>query len=955
MDLVSCRNLLIYLQPEVQRRLLQDFHFALDADRCLFLGRAETVGTESAHFALASQRARVYRRVGGPRLRADLAPAPRRRRDPAFDRTDAVGPASRPPDHSARIAQTLRETGSTAGIPTLPLSEGTVGEPSAALRLLEEELRRTQRELRGAVEDLEIANEELKVANEEAMSMNEELQSTNEELETSKEELQSVNEELTTVNAQLQEKVREIEGTNNDLGNLLSSTDTPTLFLDRELRIKRFVPTAAQLFSLRASDLSRPLSDIASRIDMAALRRDAERVLADLQPRQEETRSDDGRCHLRRTQPYRTGDGTVEGVVVTFTDISELKAATEELRRLAAVVKNSADAIIVHDPQGRVIAWNRGAQQLYGYSESEALQQSIDTLLVPGERDVYEVQVRAALEGEQVQAITMQRRARDGRVIKVSTTLTPLPSDEGRAPALALIERDITSRMQIEADLRASERRFHALADSAPVLIWLADAQGRLVFTNQECSLVTGQEPRRLLGRLWTELLHPDDVPGALAAGLRAQRDLPGGRIETTARLLGRDHTSRWVKLVVLPRGGSGDDAEGLVGCMFDIEAQVAAEGVLHQESERKDEFLAMLGHELRNPLVPIRNAAEVLNHVGSSDPRIAWVRDTLVRQVDHVTRLVDDLLDISRVTRGAMSLHLAPVELTPVVQRAVDAVRPLFERKRHRFGIQLPDVPVWIEGDAIRLAQVVENLLTNAAKYTDSGGEIALRRGVEANRAVLHVRDNGIGIAPHMQGRMFDLFVQDERAIDRSQGGLGIGLALVRHLVELHGGSVVAESPGSGEGSDFVVTLPLLDAAASALPTPRAAGSKAAGGRVMLFDDDADACESLAMLLSLYGFEVETASDVDAGLRTAASFVPQVVVLDLAMPGADGYEVARRLAAMPALAKTRYIALSGFGAAADVARSAQAGFAHHFVKPADPEQVRGRLAELLAAQDATG
>jgi len=1044
MDLVSCRNLLIYLEPELQRRLLQVFHFALEPDGCLFLGKSETVGSQAAQFAPASQRSRIFRCIGPGRLAAGLKlpAAPPRRLD------TAVRLGSNPrrgSDHARLIRDALLESSSSAGILTNPQgqalyfygpvrpyveqpegsptsdlysvlrdelrphvralihraaterqrAEATVGIPlegegeqpvrlvaapvpggaesdllllsferiaraplavrtplddSSALHALEDELRDSKRQLRSVIEELEAANEELKVANEEAMSMNEELQSTNEELETSKEELQSVNEELSTVNNQLQIKVHELESANNDLGNLLASTHTPTLFLDRRMRVKRFTPAATQLFSLLPGDLNRPLTDIASRCDMRALQRDAERVLSELAPLQEEVRSDDGRFYLRRTLPYRTHEDRIEGIVVTFTDITELKRAAEDLRRFAAVVRSSNDAIIVHDVAGKVLAWNRGAQALYGYSEAATLGTPIMMLLPPDARGAYEEQMRRALAGELVQGVPMRRRTRDGRLIDVSATLSAVQGDDGTPNALALIERDITQQLRADADLRASEQRFRTLADSAPALIWISDAEGRLSFTNRECTLATGHPPDRLQGQRWTDLLHPDDLPHVQTATWRAGRD-GTGRIETTARLLPYKGEARWVKIVALTR--ADDATPGLVGCMFDIDAQMGAEEALRLANQRKDEFLAMLGHELRNPLVPIRNAAEVLKKVGGSDARVAWVRDTLVRQVEHVTRLVDDLLDISRVTRGTMSLHLEPVELGGVIARAVDSTRPLLERKRHRFDLREPDEALWVEGDAIRLAQIFENLLTNAAKYTDEGGELSLKLAREGNAAVVHVRDNGIGIAPGMQGRVFDLFVQDQRSVDRSQGGLGIGLALVRHLVELHGGTVSAESPGSGKGSDFVVSLPLLPAAAVPAPAVTASPDTSAGGRVLVLDDDVDGSESLAVLLRLYGFKVETAHDLDSGLRAAAGFAPQVVMLDLAMPGADGYEIARRLRAIPALANTQYVVLSGFGAAEDLARSRLAGFAHHFVKPADPQEVQALLTRLIAQQGA--
>jgi two-component system CheB/CheR fusion protein len=1027
MDLVSCRNLLIYMEPELQRRVLQTFHFALEADGILALGKSETIGTQTTLFATATPHARIYRRIGNGRtVTVELTSAATGVRHVVPSRTP-VGP-SRESDYGRIVREALLEHRIAAavladreghalyfygpvqayldqpeGAPTIDLfailrdelrpqlraamhkahheqkvvesvaamhAAGDVEQPvrmvvlpvgqpngegmllitferlerqrtaeqpasaaeSAALRALEEDLRNTKRELRSAIEELESTNEELKVANEEAMSMNEELQSTNEELETSKEELQSVNEELTTVNHQLQEKVDELESVNNDLGNLLTSTSMPTLFLDRQLNIKRYTPAATRLFKLIPGDLNRPLSDIASDGDLPSLLEDARSVLEHLAPVERETRTARGEHYLRRTLPYRTQDERIDGIVVTFTDITAVKAAAESTRRFATVMKDSNDAIVVHELGGKVTAWNRGAEALYGLAESDVLGTAITALLPPEERQAYAQQIQRLIAGERQQGVESRRRRHDGSIIEVSATLSLLRDENEQPIAVALTERDITPRKRAEQALRDSEQRFRTLADSAPVLIWMSDSDGALDFVNREFAVFTGLPAHKLLGRRWTELLHEQDEERVSTALKSASR-----RVETTAQLRSGSGGSRWVKLIVMPRG-IGDKPAGYIGSMIDIHAQMDAEQALRLANQRKDEFLAMLGHELRNPLVPIRNAAEVLNRVGGDDQRVRWVRDTLVRQVEHVTRLVDDLLDISLISRGTMRLHVEPVDLRQAAQHAIEATRGLMSRKRHHFESRIPEHPMWIEGDSIRLSQVFENLLINAAKYTDEGGEIRFDLSVVDGDAVVRVRDNGIGIQPAMRSRIFDLFVQDERSVDRSQGGLGIGLALVRHLVELHGGLIEATSDGVGTGCEFVVRLPLLPESSAPMPLEQPAESRVATGRVMVIDDDAAGAESLVVLLRLYGYDAQRAENLESALNLARRFRPQVVLMDLAMPGADGYEVARRLRALREMDKNAaYIALTGFGQPEDFRRTAGAGFSHHLVKPVDP------------------
>jgi signal transduction histidine kinase/CheY-like chemotaxis protein len=371
----------------------------------------------------------------------------------------------------------------------------------------------------------------------------------------------------------------------------------------------------------------------------------------------------------------------------------------------------------------------------------------------------------------------------------------------------------------------------------------------------------------------------------------------------------------------------------------------------LAEADRRKDEFLAMLGHELRNPLAPIRHAAEVLRLADPPGPRERWAGEVIDRQVAHLARLVDDLLDVSRITRGKVRLKTDAVELAEVLERAVELSRPLIQARRHELVESLPPAPVWLEADPARLAQVVANLLNNAAKYTDERGRIVLSAAREGGEAVVRVRDTGVGIPAEMLPRVFDLFAQADRTLDRAQGGLGIGLTLVRRLVEMHGGTVEAHTEGPGKGSEFVVRLPAL----AGPPRGRPSGggeivAAATSRRVLVVDDNADSAEGLAVLLRLRGYEVRTAGDGESALAEAAAFRPGVVLLDLGLPGPDGYEVARRLRREPSAAGAVLVALTGYGQEEDRRHSREAGFDHHLVKPADLVEVEAVLAHPRAA-----
>ncbi|HEX5273590.1 MAG TPA: response regulator [Gemmataceae bacterium] len=375
------------------------------------------------------------------------------------------------------------------------------------------------------------------------------------------------------------------------------------------------------------------------------------------------------------------------------------------------------------------------------------------------------------------------------------------------------------------------------------------------------------------------------------------------------------------------------------------------------QEADRKkNEFLAMLAHELRNPLAPIRNGIHLLRAVGTRDPQVREVRDMMERQVQHLIRLVDDLLDLSRITRGKVRLQAEPLDLGKVLARAVETARPLIDERRHRLDVDGPAEALRVEGDAVRLAQVLGNLLNNAAKYTEEGGQITLGAARDGDEAVVRVRDTGMGIPAEMLGSVFELFTQVDRSLDRSQGGLGIGLTLVRQLVEMHGGRVEAHSEGPGRGSEFVVRLPLLKeeprpAAEKLNGSPGAA--RAAPGKsrkVLVVDDNRDAAESLGLLLEVSGHQVCVCHDGASALRAAGDYGPDAVLLDIGLPGMDGYEIARRLRADPATRGALLIALTGYGQVEDQQRAREAGFDYHLIKPADLEALTGLLASPPAA-----
>ncbi len=453
----------------------------------------------------------------------------------------------------------------------------------------------------------------------------------------------------------------------------------------------------------------------------------------------------------------------------------------------------------------------------------------------------------------------------------------------------------------------------------------------------------------RALGRGQPERLDGLDLPYPAPAD---------GRVRSAAvfPLRARGRTLGVLTLALGPSGRRHEPADLALAEDLASRAGIALDNArLYKDVERadrqKNEFLSMLAHELRNPLAPIRNAAEVLRMSGPDQPQVRWAREVIDRQLSHLVRLVDDLLDVSRITRGKIQLKPEPVDLAAVVGHAVEASRPAIEQAKHRLEVALPPEPVWVTGDAARLTQVLTNLLNNAAKYTDPGGRVALALAREGGEAVVRVWDTGVGIPADMLTAVFDLFTQVDRSLDRSQGGLGVGLTLVKRLVEMHGGSVAAHSDGPGKGSEFVIRLPALAAAEAPAAGANGRPPAAAGRlRVLLVDDNVDGAESLAALLRLAGHEVWLAHDGPGALEAAAGFRPDAAVLDIGLPGMDGYEVARRLRADPAAAPAVLVAVTGYGRDRDRERSREAGFDYHLVKPVDLAELHRALAAARPA-----
>ena len=512
-----------------------------------------------------------------------------------------------------------------------------------------------------------------------------------------------------------------------------------------------------------------------------------------------------------------------------------------------------------------------------------------------------------------------------------------------------LQELDQTARA-----LKESEGRLQAVFANAAVGIGEVTHDGRFALVNDALCLLLGESRDVLVTRPLARVAHPDDRADVEEVIAR----VTAGRQEAFAgerRFIRGDGKTVWLKLALtrVPHGHGNEGESKAVAVIEDVTERKHAEEDLLEADRRKDEFLAVLAHELRNPLAPVRNSLHVLR-MGGHDPGISRIVDMMERQVRHMVRLVDDLLEVSRISRGKIELKRERVDLGAVLRSAVETSRPLFEASRHELTVDAPE-DIWLEADAMRLSQVFANLLNNAAKYTPAGGEISVHVEVQDGFATICVKDNGEGIPADMLPRVFNMVTQVSTGT-RAQGGLGIGLTLARTLVHLHGGTIEAASEGSGKGCEFKVRLPI----AEARDTIKAPAEVAPGAqvldrqRVLVVDDNHDAADSLGMLLRLLGAEVSVVHDGRSALEAMTTFKPAVVLLDLGMPHMDGLEVARRIREDPRMSGATIVALTGWGQREDRRRTGEAGFDYHLVKPADLTALQSILASHGAPKDAT-
>ncbi|SFH28892.1 PAS domain S-box-containing protein [Nitrosospira sp. Nsp14] len=503
---------------------------------------------------------------------------------------------------------------------------------------------------------------------------------------------------------------------------------------------------------------------------------------------------------------------------------------------------------------------------------------------------------------------------------------------------------DITKRQRAEQNLRESEARFRALAEASPALIWQVDAQCHVVYLNQVFLDTFGMSACELMPNGWQSFLHPDDAPGYIAALEQAVRKR--SRLQHRVRVKNAQGEWRWLKSYALPWFTAADEYAGHVGVSIDITALLDAD-------RRKDEFLATLAHELRNPLAPISNALALIARP-DGEAALPHLLPVITRQVDYMVRLVDDLLEISRITSGKVELRRGAVDLNTVLRNAVEASRALIDENQHKLSLSLPETSLMVYGDTVRLEQIFTNLLNNAARYTPRGGQIWMNARRDGDSAIISVRDNGIGILPDMLPRLFDMFAQERRMGAGAQEGLGIGLHLVERLVKMHGGSVEAHSGGKDQGTEIVVRLPLSQTQTSAITAAPASttapGSRASASRdirVLVVDDNHDAGEVLAMLLESMGFGARAVDSGPAALAALPDYQPNVILMDIGMPGMSGYDVARHIREQPQYEHIKLVALTGWGQEKDRRLSRESGFDHHLTKPVDFKVLKSLITSL--------
>jgi PAS domain S-box-containing protein len=648
-----------------------------------------------------------------------------------------------------------------------------------------------------------------------------------------------------------------------------------------------------------------------------------------------------------RNEP-QTGQQHLTGVCI---DITDRKRAVLALRDSEARFRLLADSmpqiVYVLDREGKASYVNRQWQEYTGLETMNA--ELLALVAHPDDVEGLENSWRTAFAMEAPFSASFRwRRASDGAYRWFLTRAIPQYDEGGEIAQWFGTSTDIDDQKRAEQAAREGERRYRAIGEAIDYGVWIYEPRSQNLYLSQSLLDLLGITRDECQGNDWTKYLHPDDAERTRAAW--AECLARGSTWDVEHRFRGRD--GQWHP--ILGRGVPVRDETGeitsWVGINLDISRLKQAEEKLREADRRKDEFLAMLAHELRNPLAPIRNAVQLLNLSPTADPLIETAREMIGRQIEQLVRLVDDLLDVSRITSGKLQLRKMPTALADIMRIAIETSQPLIEADQHELDVDLPREAILIDGDQARLAQVFSNLLNNAAKYSPPGSHIRLAAQRRGNQIEVSVRDDGVGIAPEVLPHVFNMFAQAERSLHRSQGGLGLGLTLVKRLAEMHGGSVEAHSAGQGQGSEFLVRLPLLvsNTRPRIPPVEPQRVERAVQRKVLVVDDNKDAAESLAMLLRALGNEVHTAHDGLAAVEAAESFQPEVALLDIGLPKLNGHDAARRIRQLPRGSDITLVALTGWGQDEDRRRSQEAGFDQHLVKPIDLATLRKLLAGLV-------
>ena len=707
--------------------------------------------------------------------------------------------------------------------------------------------------------------------------------------------------------------------------------------------------------------------------------------------------------------PVRDATGTVFAVSEVARDIEAQKGGERASSQLAAIVESSDDAVVSKSLEGIIQSWNAGAERIFGYTADEIIGKHITTIIPAELQDEERTIIDRIRTGERIEHFDTIRLGKNGRRIAVSLTVSPIRDPRGTIIGASKIARDITDRQRAHREIHESR---HKLASEASALARLSEASTRLwesknLATGLDEILSTvmaladstkgniqllnpGRNTLSIVaqegfdaGFLATfEHMSAEDRGASCGRALTARRPVIIEDVladETYAPFHEVARAAGYRAVVSVPLFGADGSKLGAISVHFPnphrpTEAQMRRlqvycrqasdfiqriglehtlrerEAALRDADRRKDEFLALLAHELRNPLAPILYAVSALRHPAATAEQKDRSYDVVERQVAHMSRLLDDLLDISRITLGTVALKKEPTSLATAIETSIETAQPFIDAKRHELTIDLPGHPVLFEADPVRLAQIFSNLLINAAKYTTRGGHIELSATNGDGQVIVSVRDSGIGIAAEMMPKIFNLFSQAQPALGRTEEGLGVGLTMVRALVELHGGTIEARSEGIGHGSEFIVRLPVGQLSQS--PEEPINGKSMAPSRplrVLVVDDNRDAADSCAMMLKFSGHQVETAYNGTRALQVGESFRPHVVLLDIGLPDINGYEVARRIRDSAWGAELPLVAVTGWGKEEDRERAYAAGFDHHLTKPVVPEAVESVVSAIAA------